>query len=147
MHRGIEFTSDIRLTKRIKLSANYAFTNAEFEGDIYNAKKIPAVPEHKWSTVGNIAISNNFNLSVTGNYVGERYFISDQANSLPRMAAYFTLDTKLSYSKDNYSAYFSINNLFNEEYYEYGAANATRTIKNYYPSPERNFIIGGSVKF
>lgn len=147
LHRGIEFQSNLRLNDKIKLFGNYAFTNAIFEGGTYDKKKIPGVPEHKWSAGSEININKNFKLSLIGNYVSERYFISDQANSLPRMASYYTLDTKILYIKDNFSLYFGINNLLNEEYYEYGVANSTRTTKVYYPSPERNFIFGGSIKF
>ncbi len=147
VHRGIEFQGNLKLNDKIRLFSNYAFTNAEFEGDPYDKKKIPAVPEHKWSMGSEVNITKNLKLSLIGYYAGERYFISDQANSLPRMASYLTLNTKILYTKDNLSAYFTINNLLDEEYYEYGVANSTRTTKVYYPSPERNFIVGGSLKF
>ena len=37
-------------------------------------------------------ILSNFNLNVLGNYVGKRYCISDQTNSLPKMDDYVTVD-------------------------------------------------------
>lgn len=147
VHRGIEFQSNLKLNDKIKLFANYAFTNAEFESGSYNDKRIPGVPEHKWSAGLYLNINKNLIFSLTGNYMGEKYSISDQANSLPRMASYLTLDTKISYTKGAFSVFFGINNLLDEEYYEYAVANSTRTYKVYYPSPERNFIIGGSLKF
>lgn len=147
VHRGVEFNSDFKINDNIKLFANYAYTNTLFEGGIYDKRKMPAVPTHKWGLGGEVKFFKNLRFSAFGNYVGERYFISDQVNILPRMAAYLTVDTKLSFDKDNLSIFLSINNLFNEEYYEYGVANSTRTIKNYYPAPERNFTIGGSITF
>lgn len=147
VHRGVEFQTDFRLNEAINLFANYTFSNAEFEGGTYAGNKIPLVPDYKWNLGGNLNINKYLKLLLIGNYVSERYFISDQTNSLPRMASYFTLDTRLTFEKDRCSFYFGINNLLNEEYYEYGAANSTRTIKNYYFAPERNFILGGSLKF
>lgn len=147
VHRGVEWQSDLKLNERIKLFANYAFTNAEFEGGEYNDKKIPGVPEHKWSAGMNLSLNKDLKLSLISNYVGERYFISDQANSLPRMAAHYTVDTKISYTKSNFSLYFALNNLLNEDYYEYGVANPSRTAKVYYPSPERNFTFGCKLEF
>ncbi len=147
VHRGLEFSADMKLNDKAKLFANYTFTDAYFKGGAYDKKMIPAVPIHKWSVGSDMKLSKYFMLSLAGNYVGERYFISDQANVLPRMASYFTVDTKLIFNKAKFSAFFGINNLFNEEYYEYGAASFDRTYKNYYPSAERNFIVGGSIEF
>ena len=81
------------------------------------------------------------------NYVGERYFLSDELNNFPRMASYMTLDLKLSYDKESFSVYGAIRNLLDEDYYEYGTVNNSTGVKNYYPSPGRNFAIGGSLKF
>lgn len=147
VHRGIEFNTDIKLNEKIKFFGNYAFTDTYFGGGSYDKRKIPGVPSHKWGFGSDIKLHKFFNLSLVGNYVGQRYFINDQTNILPRMAAYFVFDTKLSFEKGNLSLFLAINNLFDEEYYEYGAANSTRTYKNYYPAAERNFNIGGSFKF
>lgn len=147
IHRGIEFQSDFKPNGKIKLFVNYAFTDAFFDGGMYDKKKIPAVPAYKWGAGADYNFTPCILLSLSGNYVGERYFISDQVNILPRMASYFTLDGKISFTKGSYSLYAGVNNIFDEEYYEYGSANSSRTIKNYYPSLERNFILGGEVKF
>lgn len=147
IHRGLESGADLKIKKNIRLFANYIFTDAFFLGDPYDKKKIPEVPVHKWVAGSDIKLNRYLNLLITGNFTGERYFTSDQPNSLPRMASYFTLDTKLTFTKGNILLYFAINNLFDEEYYEYGAANFNRTIKNYYPAAERNFTIGGSFSF
>jgi len=137
----------MKLNEKIKLFANYTFTDAYFKGGTYDKKMIPAVPVHKWVLGSDIKLYKYFVFSLIGNYIGERYFISDQANVLPRMASYLTVDAKLIFDKGNISAFLGINNLFNEEYYEYGVASFDRTYKNYYPAAERNFIVGGSIKF
>lgn len=147
IHRGLEFNTDVKLNKKIKIFGNYSLTDAYFKGGIYDKKMIPAVPIHKWALGGDIKLHKYFSFSLMGNYVGERYFISDQANVLPRMGSYFTVDGRLTFEKNNLSLFFAVNNLFNEEYYEYGAASFDRTYKNYYPAAERNFTLGGTIKF
>jgi iron complex outermembrane receptor protein len=147
VHRGAEFSAEAKLTGRVKLYANYAFTDALFEGGTYDKRKIPAVPPHRWGIGGDIRLPKYFIFSLSANYVGERYFINDQENILPRMGAYFVADAKLSFEKGLFSAYLAVNNLFDEEYYEYGAAGYPRTYKNYYPANGTNFTLGASVKF
>lgn len=147
IHRGVEFNTDIKLNEKIKIFANYAYADTHFNGGPYDKRSVPAVPTHKWGLGGDIKFNKHLILSLLGNYVGERYFVSDQANVLPRMGSYLTVDSKLIFEKDNYSIFFGINNIFNEEYCEYGVASFDRTYKNYYPAAERNFTVGGSVKF
>lgn len=147
VHRGMEFNTDIKLNERVKLFGSYTFTDSHFKGGDYDKKKIPAVPVHKWGLGSIIKLHKYFSFSLMSNYVGERFFVSDQPNSLPRMGSYFTVDSKMIFEKDNLLMFLAVNNLFNEKYYEYGIASFDRTYKNYYPAAERNFTIGGSVKF
>lgn len=144
---GIEWESKARLWDKINLFANYTFTDARFYKGDFGGNQIPAVPIHKWAAGFDIDLLKELNLSLITNYVGERYFLSDQRNKFPRMAAYTTVDLRLSYNKNNFSIYGGIRNLFNEEYYEYGVVSGSADRKNYYPAPERNFILGGFLKF
>lgn len=145
IHQGIEYESKIRLCDRMNLFANYTFSDARFYKGDFGGNHIPGVPAHKWTAGFDIDLMKGLNFSLITNYVGERYFLSDQKNAFPRMATYTTVDIKLSYSKSGFSIYAGINNLLNEEYSEYGVVH--NDIKYYYPSPKRNFILGGSLKF
>jgi iron complex outermembrane receptor protein len=146
-HEGLECEGKTRFWNKVNLFANYTFTDARFRKGLYSGNKIPAVPQQKWSAGFDVDFYPDLNFSLVTNYVGERYFISDLRNMFPRMAAYTTVDIRLSYAKNGFSAYTGINNVFDEEYYEYGAISTMSNTKNYYPSPQRNFIIGASVKF
>lgn len=147
IHRGAELNSDVKVNDNIKISGNFTFTDSFFYEGIYDNKQIPAVPYYKWSAGSELKLNPSLRFTLFANYVGERYFISDQTNQLPRMASYITLDSKLIYDKNNFSLFLSVNNLLNEKYYEYGVANFTRTVKNYYPAAGTNVSVGGSVKF
>jgi len=49
--------------------------------------------------------------------------------------------------KEDIMASFGINNVFNEKYSEYGVTNPAGNPRNFYPTPERNFIGEISCKF
>jgi len=147
IHQGVEYEFKSRLGDRINLFANYTFTDAYFLKGEFAGNKIPAVPVHKWSAGFDIDLLKGINFTLLTNYVGERRFISDQRNRFPRMASYITVDIGLSYKKDNFTIFGGINNLFDENYYEYGTVSNSSGKKNYYPSCGRNFFIASSFKF
>jgi iron complex outermembrane receptor protein len=102
---------------------------------------------HKWTAGFDIDLIESVNVYLLASYVGTRRFISDLRNTFPMMGNYTTVDVRLQYRKAPFSLYAGINNIFDEEYFEYGTASATSTNKNYYPAPGRNFLVGGSLQF
>jgi outer membrane receptor protein involved in Fe transport len=147
LHQGIEFESKMRLGDKANLFANYTCCIAKFIKGEFGGNSIPAVPLHKWSAGFDIDLLKALNFSLVTNYVGERNFLSDQKDNFPPLGSYTTVDIKLAYNKDNFSVYGGINNLFNEDYSEYGVVSNYYMNKNYYPSRRRNFIFGSSLKF
>ena len=147
IHRGIEFRGDTAPLEWLKFFTCYSFTDAFFNGGPYDKRKIPAVPVHRWTAGADLRLRKYLTFAIVENYVGERYFISDEMNSFPRMAEYLVTDLKLTFAKNNYSFFVGLNNLFNEQYYEYGVVNVPLKVKNYYPSAGRNFAVGGTIQF
>jgi iron complex outermembrane receptor protein len=147
-HRGIEYALEWKYKDYLTVTGNYTFTEASFKGGTYNRNKIPIVPTHKASIGTALNLNPNWQFNMLLNYTGERYFINDQANNYPKLDDFITIDVKLSYKKyKNFSAYCGVNNLFDKEYSEYGAISTVYNERGYYPSPGRNFIIGGSLQF
>ena len=159
VHEGVESSFEVKLLDRLNLFGNYAFTNAYFKDGQYNKNEIPLVPRHKGSVGLRFLLPNNIALNVTGNYVGKRYFLNDQANGYSRLNGYLIADTNISWSHKDLTVTFGINNLFNKEYSEYAGVVVADTwescsgitwpagSKFYYPSPERNFIFSAQYKF
>ncbi|MCP4653178.1 MAG: TonB-dependent receptor [Candidatus Omnitrophica bacterium] len=135
------------LNDRLSTNFSYTHTQARFKDGTYNGNQVPLVPTHKISLGINSDITDQIMLSATTNFVGERYFINDQAHSYPRLDSYVTVDAKLSYQLDKMNIFFGANNLFNEQYCEYGAISTVYGERGYYPSPERNFNAGISLEF
>lgn len=142
---------EISLTKtftRERISGNYTFTDATIESGQFSGKNFPNVPEHKFSLNTLLSLGYGFSVSVNGVYVGERPFISDFANDFEDQEDYLVINTKLIYSWKQMTAFLNINNIFNEEYSEYGRVSTFPiTETGFFPSPKINFIFGLSAEF
>jgi iron complex outermembrane receptor protein len=142
---------EISLTKtftRATISGNYTFTDATIEGGKFSGKNFPNVPEHKFSLKTLLSLGYGFSVSVNGVYVGERPFISDFANDFEDQEDYLVINTKLIYNWKQMTAFLNINNIFNEEYSEYGGVSTFPiTETGFFPSPKINFILGLSAEF
>jgi len=141
IHEGIESSLEAKLSDWVTLFGNYTFTNAYFDGEQYSGNKIPMVPRHKGSIGLRLLLPKNITLNATGNYVGKRYFLNDQANAYSQLNGYMTADTNLSWRYKDLSVTFGVNNLFNKQYSEYAGVLIDDGTKFYYPSPERNFSL------
>jgi len=137
---------EIALTKdfeAFRLSGSYSYTDAEIRGGKFDGNDFPGVPEHQASVSTTFSPVTNLTVSLNGIYVGKRPFISDFENSFDDQDEYFLANTKLKYRWKEFTTYLQINNLFDQEYSEYGVAS---TEKSYYPSPKIHFLLGLSVE-
>ena len=146
VHEGIESSLEIKPNNWITFFGNYSFTRAYFDEGIYNKNDIPMVPRHKATLGLNFILPKNLALNITGNYVGARYFINDQANAVSRLNGYLVADTNLSWRYKDLAVVFGINNIFDKQYSEYGvygtdSSNGFVYDKCYFPSPGRNFSL------
>ena len=144
--RGLETQLNLTISKFISAYASYTFTKARFKGGEFDNKEIPAVPKHIFTAGANIKI-DNFLLNIDCRDIGKSRFISDQANNKGLVKGYFVTDIGCSYRHKYLNVYGKINNLFNEKYSEYAVRSAMYDTRNYYPSPERNFVVGIKFEF
>lgn len=147
VHQGFEVSTEIYPVGWAQFHANYNFTDAYFDGDEYSGKQIPMVPRNKASAGCRFFLPGDLTLNVTGTFVGERYFINDQANRFEPLKRYFTLDANVFYKMRRLTLGVGVNNILNEKYYEYGVRNATTGAVNYYPAAGTNFYVEGRIRF
>ena len=143
--KGVELT----LTQRYpwgSVDASYTYTDAEVDDGSFDGNDIPGVPEHLAGVNLFVDLWKPFTVIVNGQYVGERTFISDWSNSFTEHEDHFIVNTKLKYRWKNVSAFIDINNLFNEDYSEYGVLGGFPLEKAFYPSPRTNFVVGVTVE-
>jgi iron complex outermembrane receptor protein len=152
---GVEFGAELDLLKLIRfpniddlsLYTNYTYQLPKFRGGLYKNNDIPMVPRHQANIGFKTRFLKNFNISLTGNYIGSRYAINDTKNEASKVKGYLVWDYRISYKKDPLEIYLGINNIFNRKYSSYVVKSTFSATKDYYPSPERNFVAGCSFKF
>ena len=79
-------------------------------------------------------------------YVDEKYVSNDQENIEPKIPDYYLINTSLSKSSGDYNYKIGINNLTNENFYDFAISStfhddAHYGLSNVYPLPERNYFV------
>jgi len=147
VHQGLESSLDAKLNDWLTFFGNYSFTKAYFDGGQYDKNEIPMVPRHKGSLGLRLLLPKNITFNITGTYVGQRYFLNDQANTFSRLNGYMLADTNLSWRYKDLTLTLAINNLFNKLYSEFAGVTVSSGVKFYYPSPARNFSLKADYTF
>ena len=141
--------------------AAYAYTDARFlEGTLQGSpfaigtnmpiggKTVPLVPRHKLNLAAAWDVALRTRLSGAFTALSEQVLDNDEPNSLAhRIPAYYVVDVKLtqSYAWGRLAA--TINNLFDEKYYEYAVRSAfTPDRYSVYPLPERAFGLVAEIR-
>ncbi len=141
---------EVSLTKvfdRIRVTGNYTYLQTDILDGQFTGNEIPGVPTHKANLDTRIDLGWGFALGLNGTYVGQRYFESDFANSFDKQDDYTVVNTRLDYTYNKFSAFLTVNNIFNEEYSEYGVLGGYPLEQAYYPSPKTNFLVGISIRY
>ncbi len=145
--KGIDLGFEVKPFEGLTLFSNYTYQMAKFRGGDFADKEIPAVPNNLASCGLRLVFLDYFHASLSSKYTGSRYLISDQRNQVEKLKHHLTVDGRLSYNRKELEVFIGINNIFNQKYSELAVTNATGTAKNFYPAPERNFMVGMSYRF
>lgn len=126
--RGVELEAEQRILRDLlRLFANYTYIDSEIKENIASpasvGKRMTAVPEHMVN-VGADFEYGRFGALVTGRYVGKRYGYDDNSDTAEDVyGSYdpcFKVDVKIRYELASWASLsFSVDNLFNEQYYSY----------------------------
>lgn len=152
---GIEFGQNTDIKKFVTLEAldklefftNFTYQIPQFKDGANDGRDIPFVPRYQASYGLLTGFFKHYRLSMMSRYVGSRFAINDTLNTTPKAKPYFVLDSKLSFLKDPFEFYLAVNNILGEQYYTYVAKSAFSNNKDYFPAPERNFLVGLDFKF
>ena len=143
----IEKFFEIDFLDKAEFFVNYTYQDPQFLNGPNDGKDIPIVPRHQ-AGVGLITkFLENYHVSILGRYVGSRFAINDTLNVTPPIQPYYVLDTKITYTNDNFEAFLAINNLLDSKYNTYAVKSDFSNAKDFYPAPEQNFTAGINVKF
>lgn len=147
--QGLELSAGTQLTETLRLSAAYSYIDAEFRDGELDGNQVPLVPEHTYHLGLTADLPWQSLLSVHWNYTVATHFANDLQNDFGRkIPSYQTVDVKLAKQLDALEVALQINNLFDEEYYNFGI-NGSPAVGNYnaYPLPERTLQLSVSYQF
>ncbi len=145
---GTGGTSSCSYTNTTYCSNSSTWQNIMGGGSSYNlaGKSVPLVSPVTFS----INYQNNFSSNETFNfgikYNDEKFVSNDQENVEPKIPDYFQADTSLTSKSGPYSFTLGINNITDEQIYDFAIAStfhddAHYGLSNVYPLPGRNFFI------
>jgi iron complex outermembrane receptor protein len=154
-HRGIELSANAKLNDMFSVKAGYTYLNAEFTAGTFKGNDIPLVPEHTYnlSLLGELPF--DVSAAVSWNYVSASLFANDISNTFgQKIPSYQTVDLKVSKKVSALEISLQVNNLLDEEYFNFGVNSAPTTFGpgtpgkfNAYPLPERNAYLSASYTF
>ena len=138
--KGLELSAKTYLGD-ITISQAYIYIGAKIKDGVYKGKKMPWVPENKYSIKTEYDL-NNLSLGLEYSYIGSLYSISDWENKYGKVENYSLLNLSSKYKFAKVNVYGGINNLLDKKYNEYVTYGS-----NYYPAEERNYYLGLSYEF
>jgi iron complex outermembrane receptor protein len=153
--QGVELDGRWKLFK-----VAYAYTDAKFlEGTLQGSpfaigtnmpiagNTVPLVPRHKLNLAGAWNLAPRTLLSAALTAVSEQVLDNDEPNTLGhRIPAYYVVDLKLAQSFPWGRLSATVNNLFDEKYYDYAVRSAfTPDRYSVYPLPGRSFGLAAEV--
>ena len=147
-HWGVETTASVAVSETVSLHGNVTYTRATFREGTFAGNDIPLIS--RWT--GNAGLTWDiwrkwFVYDVMLHYAGERRLDNDSANVQPLIPAHTTVDMRIGgqipiadHMKNAFWS-FTVQNVFNDMYYDYGIASTTTIGRfNAYPQPGRTFM-------
>ena len=140
---GVETAANWRLTDAVALKGSLTYTRAEFREGPFAGNRVPLVSP----VTASLGISwdiweKYLTFDSVVSYAGKRRMENDQANFQPQIPAHTLVDVRLGGKIDRFFWSFTVQNLFDEEYFDYAAASAAVFgTYNAYPQPGRTFML------
>ena len=144
---GLELDASYAVNARLSLFGNLSYTEARFRSGVIGGvdvtgKTIPLVPREAANAGFAWSVAERTRLNGVLRYVGKQFYDNDQTNTFPtQMPAYVTADLKLTLAAGGTNIGFSVNNLFDKDYYTYAIRNGAGTSFNAYPQWRRSVLL------
>ena len=141
-HYGVENAASFRLTDTVRLRGGLTYTRAVFREGPFAGNDIPLIS--RWTGTAGVSwdIWNKWVVyDAIVRYAGPRRLDNDSLNVQPLIPSHAVVDMRIGGEAKNVYWSFSVQNIFNDLYYDYGIA-STFTIGrfNAYPQPGRTFM-------
>jgi iron complex outermembrane recepter protein len=149
-HRGVELSGNVRVLEWLEVYASYTLDDVRIREGIADAGHIPIMPKHRGALGATVFLPWGFEVGADALWIGSRWLANDLTNDLPshNLSSYGVYDARFAWRGGG--GPFAIvleaiaRNLTDREYSDFGAVGAA---PGYYPSPERNYILGARVEY
>ncbi len=139
--RGLELTATVALAPHWAAGASYTYTNAQFVEGANAGKRIPLVARQHASAHLNWQGGAYGTHGLNVLFVGSQPISGDFANAKVFLPGYTTLDWRSRYDWQNWNATFTVRNLTNKKYSEFGGYGGTPADYYYYPANGRGAYV------
>ncbi len=151
-HRyGSETSATLRLSDSVRLKGGFAYIRAVFSEGQFAGNDVPLVSPLTGSAGVSWDIWQKYlTFDAVVRAWSSRRFDNDQANFQPLIPANATLDLKISGEYDRFFWSFSVNNVLDVHYYDYGVASANLLnvgVFNAYLLPGRTYLLKAGMTF
>jgi outer membrane receptor protein involved in Fe transport len=167
-HRGVEVSANTRPVEWLELYASYTFDDVRIESpletlDPTNPKTpgpMPITPKHRGALGATVFLPWGFELGASALWVGARPLANDLDNDSPPppstedsdpLPSYGVYDARVAWRRERGPLLFVLEaigrNLTDAEYAEFGGEASFGGPAGYFPSPERNWLIGMRMEY
>lgn len=139
--QGMELEINVIPHDKLHLFSNYTLMRSELRGGEFDGNDIPGVARQVATIGATVFPFAGLSFNTRARWVEGKTMISDWENEIDdnwEGGDYFVVDVMLGYSWNWLSLNAGVNNVFNEEYSEYGTFR--NDARNIYPSPKRNYF-------
>ena len=140
--RGVENIASYQLNEAVRLKGGLAYTRAEFREGPFAGMDVPLVA--RWTGMAGLSWDiweRYLVFDAMARFVGKSRMDNDSANIQPTIPAHAVVDVRVGGKYDRVSWSLAVQNLFDEQYFEYAIASAfTLGTYNAYPLPGRTFL-------
>jgi len=147
--KGIEVSAAAPVNTWLTVTGNYTYLDATFREGEFENKTIPLIPKHSYQLGLSAKLPYEMQAALNWNHISATYFANDLNNDFGRkIPSYQTVDFKLSKAINKLDLAITVNNLFDEKYYNFGV-NGSAAVGNFntYPLPERTVYATVSYQF
>lgn len=145
--QGIELDVAVNPFDQLRLFGNYTWMKNELKKGAYDGNDIPGVAEHSATAGATVFPFAGLSFDMRARWVDGKTMISDWDNAIGdnwEGGDYIVADVMLSYTWKLLGLHLGVNNVFNEEFSEYGVYSQDFATGDYYnaiyPAPERNYF-------
>ena len=144
--QGVELSLESDPFESLHVYTNYTYMNSKLRDGSFVGNRIPLVAQHRYQAGVTWSPLTTLEMDVRAILVKGRYGDADWNNTLRHWdgSDYKTVDTKVTWKPLEFlKVYAGVNNVFNEQYSEYGGVGFAGGY--YYAAPKRNYITGVTI--